>query len=57
MRPRVAGGHLASAMGTIAQEHEDDREAIAKLIAFAADVLGHFVAGDDVGLEPGSLAP
>src|SRR5688572_18243359 len=39
MRPRVAGRHLASAMVTIAQDHEDDREAIAKLIAFAADAL------------------
>jgi DNA-binding NtrC family response regulator len=37
--PRIGARNLATTMVTIAQGHEDDRAAIAKLMAFAADAL------------------
>ena len=39
MRIRMVGGNLAAAMVTMAQEQEDDRSAITKLMAFTAEAL------------------
>jgi DNA-binding NtrC family response regulator len=39
MRIRMVGGNLAAALVTVAQEQEDDRTAITKLMAFTAEAL------------------